>query len=326
MASLHTNQATSNVDDQATCMSKVDDQAMSNVDDQAMSNVDDQATCMSKVDDQAMSKVDDQALCTCTSDCNQDQITSTQVSKFTQTVDDHITTIFLMGKTGVGKKTIARHIFKDDAEKFPKVQSVASTTRQVEIMYEVVQLSMSEENKASKFQVLITDTNSLYGQKYGTFSNLNEAKMCSQISIIFFVLRYGCVTSEDCDPFNEMIQVLAQDDTLNVSDICYVIVTGCEGQDEVSRQKIVDMYKSDPMTQKLCSYVKDIKCIGFPDLDILIPDIAKLYAERIKEDELTIQEIIKSSEKKSVDLGAALSKFKPVDSHKPTSLNNCSIL
>ena len=305
----------------ATCKTKVDD------DEQAMPKVDDDEQAMLKVDDDeqaAMSKVNDadQARSTCTSNSkrNQDQITSTE------TVDDHRTTVFLMGKTGVGKKTIARHIFKDNAEKFPKVPSVASTTRQVEIMYEDVQLSMSKENKASNFQVLITDTNSLYGQKYGTFSYLNEAKMLSQISTVFFVLRYGCVTSEDCNPFNEMVQVLAQDGTSNVSDICYVIVTGCEGQDKVSRQKIVDMYKSDPMTQKLCSYVKDIKCIGFPDLDILVPGIAKLYAERIKEDELSIQEIIKCSQKKSVDLGASLSKFKPVDSHKPTSLNYCSIL
>ena len=204
--------------------------------------------------------------------------------------DSYDKTIVLLGKTGVGKSTIARHIFKDEAEKFPNAGSVGSTTRKARLYDSIHSLSLgrSDVDNRTKVRVVIMDTNSLHGRKY----DLNQLrKPLYKISTVFFVLKYGRVTEEDCEPFEEIIQKLPA----NVFGVCHLVVTGCEGQDEAARMKIADLYRSDPMTHNLCQSVTQIHFVGFPDLNGLLPVMRELYTEGIQKDELAIQEIAKTS-------------------------------
>ena len=212
-------------------------------------------------------------------------------------------TIVLLGKTGVGKSTIARHIFKEEAERFPNAGSVGSTTRKARLYDSVHSLSLggSDVENRTKVRVVIMDTNSLHGRKY----DLNQLrKPLSKVSTVFFVLKYGRVTEEDCKPFDEIIQRLPA----NIFGVCHLVITGCEGQDKAARMNVADLYRSDPMTHNLCQSVKQkIHFVGFPDLDGLMPMIRELYTEGIQKDELAIQEIVKTSVQ-CVDLPAPIHK------------------
>ena len=214
-------------------------------------------------------------------------------------------TIVLLGKAGVGKSTIARHIFKDDAERFPNTGSVGSTTRKARLYDSVHSLSLggSDVENRTKVRVVIIDTNSLHGRKYDLIMN-QLRKPLSKVSTVFFVLKYGRVTEEDCKPFEEIIQRLPA----NIFGVCHLVVTGCEGQDEAARMNAADLYKSDPMTHNLCQSVKEkIHFVGFPDLDGLVPMMRELYTEGIEKDELAIQKIVKTSVQ-FVDLPALIHK------------------
>ena len=199
---------------------------------------------------------------------------------------DHETkTIVLLGKIGAGKSTIARHIFKEDAERFPKVDSVKSTTREADLYDGVHSLS-----GGTKVRVIIMDTSSQLsgGAKYPI---ITKPLQLSKVYAIFFVLKCGRVTREECGPLDEIIQTLEQANMLN---ICHLVITACEGKDEAIRRNIAATYKDDPMTQKICRCVKQIHFVGFPELSELQPRMRDLYAEGIEKDEMTIRRIVES--------------------------------
>jgi energy-coupling factor transporter ATP-binding protein EcfA2 len=204
-------------------------------------------------------------------------------------------TIVLFGKTGVGKSTIARHIFKQDKERFPNVGAVSSMTRKAKECYDDVH-DLWSDNSIVHVRVIILDTYSLHGQRYDFFQLMNRVK---EISAVFFVLKHGRVTKDDCQPFDQMIdnfKTLQCDNRSDILKVCgHLLITCCEGQDEKARENIVKMYESDPMTQKLCQSVKEIKCVGFPDRDSLQPIMIDLYEEGIKNDEHALHEIVKTS-------------------------------
>jgi tRNA A37 threonylcarbamoyladenosine biosynthesis protein TsaE len=204
-------------------------------------------------------------------------------------------TIVLFGKTGVGKSTIARHIFKHDNGGFPNVGAVSSMTRKAKECYDDVH-DLWSDNSIVHVRVIILDTYSLHGQRYDFFQLMNRVK---EISAVFFVLKHGRVTKDDCQPFDQMIdnfKTLQCDNRSDILKVCgHLLITCCEGQDEKARENIVKMYESDPMTQKLCQSVKEIKCVGFPDRDSLQPIMIDLYEEGIKNDEHALHEIVKTS-------------------------------
>ena len=199
---------------------------------------------------------------------------------------DYEKSILLLGKTGAGKSTIARHIFKEDAERFPKVDR--STGRKADL-YDGVHSLLG----GTKVRVIIMDTSSQLrgGTKYPIITKPLQLS-------VFFVLKFGRVTREECEPLDEIIQTLERANMLN---ICHLVITACEGKDEAIRRNIAAMYKDDPMTQKICRSVKQIHFVGFPELRQ--PTIRELYAEGIEKDELTIQRIVETSTE-SFDLRA----------------------
>jgi energy-coupling factor transporter ATP-binding protein EcfA2 len=200
-------------------------------------------------------------------------------------------TIVLFGKTGVGKSTIARHIFKQDNDRFRNVGAVSSMTRKAEECYDDVHLWIDNSNVHVRVRVIILDTSSLHGQKYDIFQFISHYDV-KEVSTIIFVLKHGRVTKDDCRPFDQIIDSFGSD----ILKVCgHLLITCCEGQDEKARENIVKMYESDPMTQKLCQSVKEIKCVGFPDRDSLQPIMIDLYEEGIKNDEHALHEIVKTS-------------------------------
>jgi energy-coupling factor transporter ATP-binding protein EcfA2 len=199
-------------------------------------------------------------------------------------------TIVLFGKTGVGKSTIARHIFKQDNDRFPNVGAVSSMTRKADC-YNAVHEWSDNSMHAVQVRVIILDTSSLHGQKYDIFQFISHYDV-KEVSTIIFVLKHGRVTKDDCRPFDQIIDSFGSD----ILKVCgHLLITCCEGQDEKARENIVKMYESDPMTQKLCQSVKEIKCVGFPDRDSLQPIMIDLYEEGIKNDEHALHEIVKTS-------------------------------
>jgi energy-coupling factor transporter ATP-binding protein EcfA2 len=208
-------------------------------------------------------------------------------------------TIVLFGKTGVGKSTIARHIFKQDNDRFRNVGAVSSMTRKAEECYDDVHLWIDNSNVHVRVRVIILDTSSLHGQKCDIFQFMSHYDV-KEISTIIFVLKHGRVTKDDCRPFDKIIDdfktLRCDDDGSDILKVCgHLLITCCEGQDEKGRENIVKMYESDPMTQKLCQSVKEIKCVGFPDHNSLQPIMIDLYEEGIKNDEQALHDIVKTS-------------------------------
>ena len=202
-------------------------------------------------------------------------------------------TIIIMGRTGVGKVEIARHIFKNSSRKFPEFGSVQSVTRQARLIVHEGDHNLTIDGKKNTFHVIIMDTKGLSSPSFSFSNILQEISKVGPVNAVFFVLKYGRVTSEDCLPLNNIMQGFRK--TAGFGKICHLIITGCEGKDKAGRDGVVQLYCQDPLTSEICTFVDKIVPVGFPDLTSVIPALRELFEECIQEDEDKLKNILKES-------------------------------
>lgn len=200
-------------------------------------------------------------------------------------------TILIVGKTGTGKVGIARHIFKGKFETFGSVDSV---TREASLNVHD-DIHCLRDDAHLKCRVIIIDTNGLNGPNYTKSDLLKKFESIGEVNAIFFVMKHGRVTPEDCDPLTGIKKAV---EDANIAHICFLIITGCEGTSEAGREKIIELYKRDKLTDPICSLVAEIVLVGFPDLLLIEPDLHQYYQKGIDRDESTLQDIIRRSENK----------------------------
>lgn len=207
-------------------------------------------------------------------------------------------TILIVGKTGTGKVHLASHIFEG---KFPTLGSVDSVMREASLnFYEGIHplRDDTDHQDALQVKVIIIDTNGL--PNFTDSDLLKKIESIGKVNAIFFVMKHGRITREDCDPITSIKKAVNEEAKNN----CFLIITGCEGTNEVAQDSIIEMYKRNKLTSPICSLVAaKIFLVGFPDLSLIESNLHQLYQKGIEKDESTLRDIIKRSESKCSPLG-----------------------
>lgn len=222
-------------------------------------------------------------------------------------------TIVILGNTGAGKCTLASHIF-DDAAGFPVHGSVESTTRSPSLLVHDKVHNLGTQS----VRVVIIDTGGLRGPNYDMWRVLQEIETLDSVNAIFFLMKFGRVTREDSAPINLLIRGLQ-----NHADICYLVVTGCEGKSKAGRDDVINLYSRDEVTSNICSFVmrRKVITVGFPDIkNMASTELRNLYEEGMKEDEKTLQEIVRNSQSRRISV------FEPWYRRLWSTVSVCTIL
>lgn len=205
-------------------------------------------------------------------------------------------TLILLGKTGAGKATIGQHVFNLKGNTLGSINSATRTPTAYRF-----KSRLAEDLPLINIQVI--DTNGMYNASHRgdppriqrsdsqqRYSEQQEVKTYP-VNGIFFVMHTGRVTKEDCNPFYEIIKVIGS--IPNIRNICYLIITGCEGLDQAGIESLRTMYKKDGMTGHICRFVKDILFVGFPDLDAMMPELQEYYQKGIDAHKVQLQKVAK---------------------------------
>lgn len=217
------------------------------------------------------------------------------------TLDGTVPALVILGRTGAGKLDIAKNIFNEDPKKpWPALTgcgSVAASTRSPsKVLHQGLHelIDVGTENDKVKVRVIIMDTYGLGGHTshHEILEKIKE--ITNSINIIFFVMKYGRVTSEDCKPIDEIITELRKMN-VGIEKSCYLLVTGCECQSEASRNGVDTLYKEDPMTCGICSFVAQVIPVGFPDLESTDQELHKNYQKAIEKDKGELHGTVKKS-------------------------------
>ena len=206
------------------------------------------------------------------------------------TEQDHKPIIIFLGKTGAGKIEVVRHIFKDSAHNLPEYGSAHRQNKLV--VYDDCH-DLIIDDKIIAFRVIIMEYTKGLMSGFSFSSNiLQQISDFGPVSAVFFVLKYGRVTIEDCQPFKSIIKGFQNE---GFKHICHLIITGCEGQDKAGRESVIRLYKRDSLTSSICFGVHNILPVGFPDLTfVTMPELKELYKECIQEDEDKLKHILKT--------------------------------
>ena len=196
-------------------------------------------------------------------------------------------TIVILGRAGAGKNTMASHIFSDSAATFHIHSSVGSRKPELMLHDKIHKLG------GETVRVVIMDTDGLGTVAYNMWDVLQRIQSLQNVSAIFFLMKHGRVTKEDQKPFDHLIRGLRQH-----SDICYLVITGCEGKDKATRNSIIELYDNDLSTTTLCEFVGKRKIIpvGFPKIEsVAAGELRSLYEQEMEEDERVLRLIIEKS-------------------------------
>ena len=197
-------------------------------------------------------------------------------------------TIVILGRAGAGKNTMASHIFSDSAATF-KIHASSVGSRKPVLMLHDKTHTFGEET----VRVVIMDTDGLGNVAYDMWDVLQRIQTLQNVSAIFFLVKHGRVTKEDPKPFDHLIRGLRQH-----SEICYLVITGCEGKDNATRNGIIELYCEDPSTKNICEFVHKRKIIpvGFPEIkSIATGELRSLFEQGMEEDERVLRLIIEKS-------------------------------
>lgn len=194
-------------------------------------------------------------------------------------------TIVILGKAGVGKNTMASHIF-DDSAAF-HIHGLVGSRKPERILH-----NDTHQLGKESVRVVIIDTAGFGHMSYDMWDVLQDIKSLQKVDAIFFLLKYGRVAKEDLKPFEKLIKGLHQH-----AEICHLVITGCEGIDRAARNNVTDLYKLDEVTKNFCDSVKgEFIPVGFPETEsVAAVNLRSLYEQEMKEDEKILRLIIERS-------------------------------
>lgn len=199
-------------------------------------------------------------------------------------------TVLIVGKTGVGKATIANKIL--GGECFQVSASVESVTKSADIRVYPPGLVKSDREYNYAFK-LIDTVGVSYKLNQDQINAAIESFIQSRphgIHLILFVFKNGRFTREDQAAFNFFITCKFAKE---ISLISALVITCCEGLDDTARQQIKCDLMSDPSTSKIAEFMqKKIYTVGFPNTDVVKPELRMIYEESIKADKSTLKNLL----------------------------------
>ena len=108
------------------------------------------------------------------------------------------------------------------------------------------------------------------------------------IVLIVFVYERGRFTQEDRRMFEYVLNCLSDRAFRRTA----LVITGCEDlTDEVKENTVVNFYQNE-LTAKIACRMEFICCVGFPNMDDVLPRLREPYTKRIKEDQQKMQQLL----------------------------------
>lgn len=204
---------------------------------------------------------------------------------------EHVTRrIILLGKTGVGKATLANRI--TGTSKFKVHDDLESITRNP-VFSEAVQVESPDH---VRYNVQLLDTTGLVNE-----SGITKEKVARQIKtqclekggegdvLVIFVVAYGRFTDVEWDIFRYVTKKLSK---ANLSVASALAVTKCEDLSEEARVNLVREMRHSAQTGPIVQNMyKGIYPVGFPDIAKLKPELSGAYEEGMKRDEETLRQL-----------------------------------
>jgi len=187
--------------------------------------------------------------------------------------------IVVLGKTGAGKSTVANKITGTNA--FTVSSCFQSVTRHA-THSEVKLLSNNIE-----YNFKVVDTVGLFDTKVSNSTIIKDVKTYFRdkvpegVNIVLFVFKQGRYTKEEEETFKFLIDHFSG----HISIISALIITGCEDLDPTGRQKLVEEFSTNDVTQKIARFCKKgIYPVGFPDTTNMKPRVKEVYEVDMQED------------------------------------------
>ena len=198
--------------------------------------------------------------------------------------------IILLGKTGVGKATLANRI--TGTSEFKVHDDLESITRNP-VFSEPVQVESPDH---VQYNVQLLDTTGLVNE-----SGITKQEVVRQIKthclekggesdvLVIFVVAYGRFTDEEWDIFRHVTKTLSK---TKLSVASALVVTKCEDLSEDARDNLVREIRHSAQTGPIVQNMyKGIYPVGFPDIAKLKPELSGAYEEGMKKDEATLRQL-----------------------------------
>ena len=203
--------------------------------------------------------------------------------------------VLVIGKTGCGKSTVANKILckDDDARIFdvqPSYQAV--TTR---IANQISRIRMG----STIYEINMIDTIGFSDtRKSGAKSDdmiMKEIKKEMQdrapegINLLIFVFKHGRFTNEERVVFDKIQKNFSH----LINKISLLLITNCETLGEEAREKVIDDFRSDPLTKDFAKMMlKGIFTVGFPDTKGVKPVFKQEIVQSMKDDISPVHKLI----------------------------------
>ena len=182
----------------------------------------------------------------------------------------------IIGKTGVGKRTIAHVITTEKI--FKVLNPVESMTREAQTV------TASKKVGRYQYKFLLHDTVAQHRSEVhdeptlGSFFRHLEKEFKDGVGLLVFVLRYGQESEIECNAFRYIIDRLKK----GASECCALVVTGCETLSTAAKASYLEKLCKNELTRPVATFVKKdwIFLVSLPDMDEIEDDMQEKYREK----------------------------------------------
>ena len=211
--------------------------------------------------------------------------------------------VLLLGKTGVGKSTVANHLVGHDTlspdEPPFRVSEEVLASVTLELQHETVEFMWEND----LYRVTVVDTvgffdTKIHGQNlifYKLAEYTRENKL--RIDLILFVFKKGRLTYEEKHMFPFLMAKFQENHVVgfpkDISPISALVITGCESDSSDVREKLVQEFMAYRDTREIASQMgMGIYPVGFPPVWTWEPALQQYFIPKMVQDRDTLRELI----------------------------------
>ena len=193
--------------------------------------------------------------------------------------------IVIFGMVGSGKRTLANHIC--GIEMFSDKQGSRVLGARSAATFDG---KYKNDDSNVLYRIFITDTESIHTVYKDPFRNIRGTELKTIHSIIF-VIAHGRYTDESHTSLLHVVSGLNQ----QAKSISALVITHCEGMQQIQRKDIMDEFSSNPRGSRIVSVMeKGTYTVGFVDVSTCPTHIKPLIQEGIDNDEKSIRAMLYS--------------------------------
>ena len=228
--------------------------------------------------------------------------------------------VVIVGHHGAGKRTLVNHWLLSEATDGEQLTMKSQETSKTIVHW-------YEEDAVVVYDVHILQRESLVdsgNHSKTTFASEYKTRLPRNISLCVFVYRQGRFTNEDKVIFESFLASMHTD---NAKRISYLVITNCDGMTEKAKQDTIVEFKENPNTRDIAKHMKEIVCVGLPDLSKVKMEIHDQLKMIVKESETELSSLFESKSLEASSL--TIDELLKTPEHEPHhSLTNkyCPVL